>query len=657
MNKRFPPFKFTPVDALVIAFVCLFSLAIAQLVGSNSRYIEYRTKCQNNLFNIGRAMQIYANDYDDVYPRAGGRSSQWSNRIPNYRAPNRYLAYQIRTDGVGGYVTISASLYLLIKYAELLPDSFVCPGDYGATVFNLADEGIYDRTLTELWDFGPYITSWINPSNHYSYAYHMPYCEFHLTTSSEPGMAVAADRNPWLTHTDTEAHFSQFDPDGNRESIKAGNTIAHLDEGQNVLFVDGHVSFETEPFCGVNVDNIYTPCNDRDPRIGCLPKSFFSEPASSTDSFLANEPVIYRKYAIQESKDVNSIDLQQTLITLSLDFLIPEHKNIIWCSVFQLAWDKLKDDIIGEPVEVIGAEDLTTYLNWAIVSQEDLEKESYYASAGLIGEGIIEQIQTDMNQFFPSEHVFFLREGYNTDPNSILAYSYLNLNIESEYPFYRNSKSLAFVDSKGTSTDVTSFCNFSEFEFPTPENTYKQVEVLFGKFDNMGTSTEFAVDLCKYTQPYQVILALLSREISPRQDTLGHAIDYVESRISKFRLDPDYDYLRELWLIDELIVPDFLFKITHHFSELEGQGIGNQPWQDQNYCIHEAMQIIDFSINQTSIVVEPSGIYDIDRPSSRRHFYFNRPFLIYVKKRGDDYSPIFAMWVDNAELMNLYQDD
>jgi hypothetical protein len=37
-----------------------------------------------------------------------------------------------------------------------------------------------------------------------------------------------------------------------------------------------------------------------------------------------------------------------------------------------------------------------------------------------------------------------------------------------------------------------------------------------------------------------------------------------------------------------------------------------------------------------------------------RHFHFDRPFLIYVKKRGADYSPFFVMWVDNAELMQEY---
>jgi hypothetical protein len=33
-------------------------------------------------------------------------------------------------------------------------------------------------------------------------------------------------------------------------------------------------------------------------------------------------------------------------------------------------------------------------------------------------------------------------------------------------------------------------------------------------------------------------------------------------------------------------------------------------------------------------------------------FSFNKPFLIYIKKRQPDAQPFFVMWVDNAELLS-----
>ncbi len=102
-------------------------------------------------------------------------------------------------DGSGGMATITSSFYLLVKYAEVTPKSFICKGDSGTREFKPTDYNAGDRDLIDLWDFGT------ESSQHCSYSYHMPYGLYALTTSSEPGMAVAADRNPWMTSPAAEA--------------------------------------------------------------------------------------------------------------------------------------------------------------------------------------------------------------------------------------------------------------------------------------------------------------------------------------------------------------------------------------------------------------------------------------------------------------------
>ncbi len=77
-----------------------------------------------------------------------------------------------------------------------------------------------NRDIVDLWDFGP------DPSKHVSYSYHIPYGSYALTASDEPGMAVAADRNPWLASSGTwrsKKDFQVFDPNGPREISKRGN--------------------------------------------------------------------------------------------------------------------------------------------------------------------------------------------------------------------------------------------------------------------------------------------------------------------------------------------------------------------------------------------------------------------------------------------------
>jgi hypothetical protein len=254
------------------------------------RQIAFRMVCGTNLSGIGKAMVLYGNEYDDEFPRAGGRSSEWAYKIADYTNPNRNVSFQMAADGTGGYVTITSSFYLLIRYAEVTPASFVCKSDGQVTEYNPIDDGI-NLELTELWDFGPGETT----MDHCSYSYHLPYSTYSLTSSSEPGLAVAADRNPWIKgpgHDPTETmsnDFANYNPDGTREQISLANSPSHQGDSQNVLFVDIHVEQAKSPACGVNDDNIYTYWgNSSDIRRGQLPTAA-TAPTNREDSYLVND--------------------------------------------------------------------------------------------------------------------------------------------------------------------------------------------------------------------------------------------------------------------------------------------------------------------------------------------------------------------------------
>jgi hypothetical protein len=120
----------------------------------------------------------------------------------------------------------------------------------------------------------------------------VPYGIYALNIYCDPGMAVAADRNPWMDSPFKEARdFKAFDPDGGKEAVKAGNAVAHKTDAQNVLFLDCHVGQQKSSFCGINEDNIYTYWNGEDKRRGSPPK-LGSKPADRTDSLLVNDPAI-----------------------------------------------------------------------------------------------------------------------------------------------------------------------------------------------------------------------------------------------------------------------------------------------------------------------------------------------------------------------------
>ena len=260
---------------VIIAVCCIVLIVLtAGAVRQSNRDAMFRQRCASNLSSLGKAMQIYANDYEDELPKAGSRRrNEWAPTLPNW-APqgrgSRSEAYGMtRENSYTGSVTATSSLYLLVKYSEVKVDQVVCPGEADTTPLNLRrvpeklPEGF---ELIDAWDFGGRYNAQNNPSRHCSYAYHMPFGRYSLTMANDLKMAVMADRNPWMDPNrlaDPDVGWARFDPSASdSDGARIGNSDAHGRQGQNVLFLDGHVRFHEGPTCGVDNDNIYTIASD-----------------------------------------------------------------------------------------------------------------------------------------------------------------------------------------------------------------------------------------------------------------------------------------------------------------------------------------------------------------------------------------------------------
>jgi hypothetical protein len=265
----------TRPEVLVLLVLGMFLLTAGAPLASEPKEQANRALCKANLAKIGKAMLIYAGDHDGALPRAGGPTTVWRGLGINWAASSRYTAYGVTVGAnEGGGASISSCFYLLVKYLEMPTKVFVCPSDANTVPFKLADEGINSTSfrLIDAWDFGD------DPSDNCSYAYHIPFGKYALKTSRDPNLAVAADRNPWIasparTVVDQD-RWARFLPEispyfGRVEQARRGNSITHKDDGQNVLFLDGRVTFEQRACCGLDDDNIYTVSSMRekgDPR-------------------------------------------------------------------------------------------------------------------------------------------------------------------------------------------------------------------------------------------------------------------------------------------------------------------------------------------------------------------------------------------------------
>lgn len=269
---------FTLIELLVVIAIIAMLLAILMPALNKVKKIAQRVVCGTNLKGLGTAQSVYANDYEDQFTKhaSSAASINWQPRTTGWQNPQKVWS------GIEAFVTISSSLYLLVREADVSPKSFVC-GGAGQVAFDGRNDNNYD--LVELWDFGGEsldAAKSIFPRDKCSYAYHMPYSKYPASGSSTASFAIMADKNPWMDPklTKNEAfgvisaasffgkvarmgeYYKDIGLSGKSEKEKwmtqLANAYAHGREGQNVVFGDGHSEYSKVSDAGVRHDAIYT---------------------------------------------------------------------------------------------------------------------------------------------------------------------------------------------------------------------------------------------------------------------------------------------------------------------------------------------------------------------------------------------------------------
>jgi hypothetical protein len=314
--------------------------------------------------------------------------------------------------------------------------------------------------------------------------------------------------------------------------------------------------------------------------------------------------------------------LRRTEVVPTLDAIVPEGNNIIWCSSLVLAWNELKH---VAPALMSIEDPVIDSLNRAPQQAQDLMPESYVAIAGQATKDTITRIHEEMTRKFPDTQAPQLQP----DPTNLLAYAYLELGLKYKVPYQDSDRALDFVDSGGASSDVKSFGVCPWLPKVDPEMMF-QASVLFDtRFSGSSApSGEFGIDLCRHTKPYQVVLA----QIEPRTG-LEEALEYTKGKIVSSDRKGAY-----LMPHEPLLVPNMFFQLSCRFSELETP--------ETNL---ETFQMIRFKIDRKGVELASEAELKT-LGGGLKEYVFNHPFLLYVKKR-DREQPIFVMWVDNAELL------
>lgn len=333
--------------------------------------------------------------------------------------------------------------------------------------------------------------------------------------------------------------------------------------------------------------------------------------------------------------DGTSDQLTQTVIVPTLDTPIPEGKSAVWCASFQLAWNRLKDDVAKGPVRLAGGQAVADRLNRGDQTEADIDPADVFAAAGLTGDGMADRIRTEMARRFPNVPPPDLGTG-----NAAVAYSYLASACRFDLPFFENDRPFEFVDATGLKTPVGSFGVRQKDDYAY-NRLRAQVHILHAPREPMNEADgmpEFILDPCRTSTPYQVVIARVDRK-----PTLAETLAGVRLRVAGSKAD---SWKPGLGPRDVVLIPNISFRVTHRFWEVEGKTFKNPALNGLH--IGTAMQTVQFRLDRSGAELKAESKITV-KPSAR-YFLANRPFLVYLAKR-DGGNPFFAMWVENAELL------
>ncbi len=233
---------FSLVELLVV--ISIIALLVSIILPSLNRANELakRATCKGNFKAIAGAMTLYMNESNGVLPRTcsaldptqGGWLLPTGNRVATDEDDALARLFD-NTSANNVRANPTASLFLLVRSKSISVDTLVCPSVKGLVADDLSDGAL--KLLIDVKDKK-------NCGYSISYAWGDT---VNWTAAASPGFPLASDKSP--------VGSSLADPTA---SDKLGNSLNHYQDGQNVLYRDGHADWKGTNRAGIGNDNIFT---------------------------------------------------------------------------------------------------------------------------------------------------------------------------------------------------------------------------------------------------------------------------------------------------------------------------------------------------------------------------------------------------------------
>ncbi len=333
---------------------------------------------------------------------------------------------------------------------------------------------------------------------------------------------------------------------------------------------------------------------------------------------------------VQLGDVVDASKLKNTEVLPHLGVRHRPGQNQLYCSTFQIAWDKAKTEFKTDAIKLEGSPEMAHELNQRQFDTANLDGNSYVAVAGIATDEYIGNLKSELASKFPGKQL----RAPEPDPDLLIAYAYLQKTLPFRTPFSSYAKPVRFEFLSGA-MPVACF-GFEELD-PSRHRAYSQVRVL-----DYISDDDFVIQLGTRTDV--IVLA----KVKPKATFERTLID-VQTRV---RSGPAKRSGLEKG--ETLAVPKMQLNVRRDYAEILNKKLVDHP----QWTVGQASQIIRFLLDETGASLESESVFlpaknghgEKKEENVPRRFVLDRPFLLYLQQHRAS-EPYFVMWVGNSQLL------